>query len=200
MIFEPQLKLTHPGGNVDIKVKETRPFSGYVRELQEKDLRPYGGYLRIILENWVRDPETGKVNIEEVNKYLERMEKSLKEDNRQYKFFVADTGSERVVEGVIGYNSDPPEEKKAFCTTKKPHELINFYSDPYYQGTGTGKALLERIEKEMKSHGATEIVLVSSPRFVKTWSFYEKSGYTNRGTISGKYNGQQGARVFGKLI
>lgn len=105
-----------------------------------------------------------------------------------------------MVTGVIGYDSDPPSEKRVFCKTKNPYELINFYADPYYQGTGAGKVLIEKIEAEIKSHGAEEIVLVSSPRFATTWPFYEKSGYENRGTMPGKYNNQQGAQVFRKLI
>lgn len=180
MIDEPQI--SQVGDNVYIKQKETDPFHGFIRELEENNIRPYGGYLRRILENWVKDPNTNKVNRGEVNQYLKRMEDSLKGEV-QYKFFVADSGSNGVVAGVIGYNNNPPIDKRGFCKTENPFELINFYSDPYYQGTGAGKFLIERIETEMKSHGATEIVLVSSPRFSKTWPFYEKSGYTNRGTI-----------------
>lgn len=79
MIDEPQI--SNVGDEVLIKGKETAPFGGFIRELQEKDIRPFGGYLRKILENWVRDPTNGKINHEEVNKYLERMESSLKEGN-----------------------------------------------------------------------------------------------------------------------
>ena len=182
-----------------IAKNEKAPFKGIVRELTKNDLQENGGYLRIILESWVKDPVTGKISEEEIRRYLTRMKDSV-EPNSNFKYFVAEARLGQLV-GVVGYNTSPSENLTPFCKTEKPFELINYYSDPYWQGTGAGKILMTRVEEEIKSHGAQEIILVSSPRFRKTWEVYERRfKFENRGTLPGEYNNQLEARVYGKII
>lgn len=196
MIFEPIPAQTTA---YQIKTRETEHFAGFVRPLEKRDIFPVEGYMGLIL-GAVIDPETGQMNVAEVKRYIDRMKRSLTGEETECKFFVADTGLNGNVVGVIGLNGNPSSEKRAFCQTSNPSELINFYVNLYYKGTGAGKALIKEVEAQMKSRGATEVVLASSPRFAETWKIYDKFGYGRRGILPGKYNGQQGAQVFGKLI
>jgi GNAT superfamily N-acetyltransferase len=66
-------------------------------------------------------------------------------------------------------------------------EVYNFFVAPDRQGSGIGKALLERIEKQARREGARRVTVNSS---ITAASFYTKMGYVRTGERSDEHFGR----------
>lgn len=146
--------------------------------------------VEIILKQW-----TDK---EEVVKYLARISSEISggtEFNMQ--FWVARDSGKPV--GVIGL-SDPLPKVLQFTKTEKPGEIKILYVDSNYQGKGTGRILVNHIEKKAKEQNYKELIVRSAERYKDTaYGFYEKMGYAKAGILNDEKDGKP-MQVFEKII
>ena len=164
-------------------------FSGIVRLLESKDLVD----LKPVLEEWIKDRDTGNPLPTEVEKNLQVMSASIG-GGTDYTYFVATQVDGKAI-GVIGMR--PPEEKMMaldFLKTDKPVELINAYVSSFHRaGKGVGSSLVRKLEGEAIQRGFTEVVLNSGPRYKATgWGFYDKQPGYNRVGVAISYYGPGG--------
>ena len=112
------------------------------------------------------------------------------ENDRVY--LVAEAVGEEVI-GVIGFRQ-PDERLLEFTSTPKPTELVNAYvAKEHRKGKGVGRALVAELEIQAKSHGHTEVVLNSGPRYKDTgWGFYDKLDGYQRVGVAKEYYGKGG--------
>ena len=175
--------------------KENR-FQGTVRPLAVSDL----SQLKPILETWIRFPtQTGTLLTEEVEETLEEMKTSAEGGNDK-KYFVAENPAGHVV-GVLGYQPLRAE-MLPFSATDRPLEVINAYADiDHRKGKGVGKALLQRIEDEIRNGGHEEFLLNSGPRYRETgWPFWTKMLGAPVGTMKDFYGPGNDAPVWRKVF
>ncbi len=139
---------------------------GSTREVASKDLAS----LKRILEQWVRDGDTGYLIPEEVEEYLERLNGSI-EGKNGYTYQVAEANGGVI--GMMGFRQ-PEDRMMKYATTEKPAELVNAYVDWFERVRGVGKELFESVKTEAKKAGHTELVWNSGPRFKdSSWKFYD---------------------------
>lgn len=100
--------------------------------------------IKPVLEQWVRNNDTGELLTGEIAEILDNIEQSvLGQNDRQY--FIARDLSGNFL-GFIGLAS-PNAEMRQHTKTPKPLEIINAYVDRSKAGHGTGRHLLKVVEK-----------------------------------------------------
>lgn len=141
--------------------------------------------IKNILSQWTE--------VDEVEKYLERIKNEINgiiEYNTQ--FWVIKNNNLTV--GIIGI-SNPLPKTLPLSVGKNPIELKVFYLDNQSRGLGLGKNSLLELEKIIQKNNYDEVLIRSAKRYENTaWSFYEKMGYQQVGTID------NGMTVFRKQI
>ncbi len=183
-------------GRINIRKKEREPVVETIRSLTQEDLAD-SRIIEEILSHWVVKPGTRSTNVEEVTRFLQAMADSVAGKNER-KYIVAQTKWKQIV-GILGYM--PVSDKLSkFAVLSDSREIINVYADPYFIGSGVGKALLLRVEQEIKKKGFNTAILISSPRFMKSWPIYEKLGYRLVHVDEGTYNNQTGSHIYRKEI
>lgn len=141
-------------------------FVGQTRRVVTHDLVS----LRRILEQWVRDGDTGYLIPEEVDEDLERLRGSIAGKNG-YTYRIAEANGG--VAGMMGFRQ-PEDRMMQYATTRKPAELVNAFVDWFERGRGVGKALFESVKTEAKKVGYTELIWNSGPRYKdSSWKFYD---------------------------
>ncbi len=143
--------------------REKIAFNGTIRPIAPGDT----DQIRPILEELVRDSETGQPIRDEIERYIQAMEESA-QGNSDRIFMVAQSGEGQTV-GVMGLAS-PDEELRHYAETDLPIEAINAYVTGSHRDRGIGKLLYYALEEKVRLMGFTEVLVGSGPR-------YEKLGY-----------------------
>lgn len=169
-------------------------FNGVIRDVQIDDLVA----IKPILENWLRDRNTGNPLPNEVSDVMASIEASTQGVNgRSYVVAVDNSGN---VVGVMGM-ATPSEEMRPYVTTNNPIEFINAYVDPAQRGTGAGKALAAQLEQKALQAGRTEIIVNSGPRYRDTgWAFWTRLYGEPVATAEGLYGPGGDAAVWRKPL
>jgi GNAT superfamily N-acetyltransferase len=141
-------------------------FQGIIRPVQADDLPA----LRPILEQCMVQHETGILQEDEVVEVLDSLNQSLQGANGRQYVVAEDTGG--AVVGMMGL--DVPEgAMQELAATENPAEIINAYVSADSRFSGTGKALVARLEEMAWSSGKTELLVNSGPRYEKIgWRFW----------------------------
>ena len=128
--------------------------------------------LRPILENWIRDRNTGEVLSDEVASVMKAIDESIQGQNDK-EYVIAEDGDGNIV-GVMGMTK-PGDDMRQYTKTSDPVEFINAYVDPAQRGTGTGKLLAKELEEKAIAAGYTGIIVNSGPRYEDTgWAFWNR--------------------------
>ena len=139
-----------------------------IREVQANDLKA----LQPILEQWIRNRDTGSLRTKEVGGIMASIETSLL-GTAGRKYVVAEDREGKLM-GLMGMMA-PRADMKAYVSSDKPIELINAYVDKTRRGTGAGTLLVNRLEELAIQAGYTEIIVNSGPRYEHTgWAFWTK--------------------------
>ncbi|HMS50287.1 MAG TPA: GNAT family N-acetyltransferase [Candidatus Saccharibacteria bacterium] len=141
-------------------------FQGIIRPVQTDDLPA----LRPILEQCMVQHETGILQENEVIEALDSVEQSLQGANSRQYVVAEDTAG--VVVGMMGL--DVPEgAMQELAATENPAEIVNAYVSADTRFSGTGKALVARLEETARAEGRTELLVNSGPRYEKSgWRFW----------------------------
>ncbi len=132
--------------------------------------------------------------LEEVNKYVERIKKETEGIIEYNTMFWLCEMDDKVV--AIGGISDPLPKVMNFSKKTKPGEIKIIYVDNDYRGKGVGSFLLNSLENELKTRSYDEILVRSAERYKDTaYGFYEKMGYERVGTLE-----DQNMAVFYKTL
>lgn len=156
-----------------------------IQKPQLKDLDE----IRNILAQWNDETDT--------EKYFSRVKNEIEGINEfNMKFWIA---FDEEALGIIGLCDLSPD-LISFSKTDKPGQLKILYLDDKERGKGTGKKLVEFIEKEAKRQGYKEFFVKSAEIYKKTgWGFYKKMGYRPIGLIDNKiHNGR--SQIFLKVL
>lgn len=164
-----------------------------IRELQLQDVEG----LTPILEEWVRDSDTGEVIEAEVADIKSKMLGSLtgEIDDRQY--LVAEQGGK--VLGVIGV-THPGELMREHATTENPLEIVNLFVARESKRGGVGTRLLEDAFLFAEYIGATEAMVNSGPRYEDAWKFYDAKFGGRLTTLKDHYGPGLDAPVWSKKL
>lgn len=143
------------------------PDAVNVRPLQQTDI----DQVVPILQEWVRDAQTGQVIEAEVQDILGKMEASLEEGSDRT-YYTAELDGE--ILGVMALAAPSPEMIE-IASTDNPVEIVNAFVSGKAQGKGVGKKLLESLAETAKESGFTELIVNSGPRYKNAWGFYTKN-------------------------
>ena len=144
--------------------------------------------LRSILEQHVRDRNTGEILWDEITGIESYMRGGIDDYGRIRKYIVArdETGK---VWGCMSYSTPDTDMVDHFQLGNQPvAELLNaFVSNEIFRGGGVGKKLFDAICESAKTDGNELLVIHSGPRYKKSWGFYDKMCGENTGMIIEKY-------------
>jgi GNAT superfamily N-acetyltransferase len=128
--------------------------------------------LRPILEQWVRDSNTGALLPQEVEDILSFVSSSIEGSNDRT-YVVAENEENKLV-GVMGMTL-PETDLLQYATTQKPVELVNAFVDQASRRNKIGDRLANRLEDIALQTGFTEVIVTSGPRYQKSgWPFWTK--------------------------
>lgn len=177
-----------------LSTKRKEIFIGKTRVVTTHDLVP----LKRILEQWVRDGDTGYLLPEEVEEDLERLRGSIGKNNG-YSYQISESNG--VLVGMMGFRQ-PENRMMQYATTEKPAELVNAYVDWFERGRGVGKMLFESVKTEAKKVGYTELVWNSGSRYKESaWAFYDSLvGVEKVAQVDGYYVSGKPTRIWRTLL
>ncbi|MEX0672847.1 MAG: GNAT family N-acetyltransferase [Candidatus Paceibacterota bacterium] len=131
---------------------------------------------------------TDREFLEELSRELDRSSDLTIDPNTNARtFFVADDSGEVV--GVTGFRK-APEHLSSHADTKNPAELYIIASQ--VKEKGIGSALGEKVIKEAKKQGFTELLCYSPETHDSSWPFYEKLGFIKGGIVKDPDDGYPG--------
>lgn len=176
-------------------LKERTPFQGKVRLLRHEDLEP----IRPILEDWIRDRDTGELLPREVQEDLDLMYESLHGRNKRRYFVAEDTNGDVI--GVIGH-LPPTDRMRQFARGKKTAEMVNMYvAKSERAGRGVGRALFRSLEERLRKEEYDEVVWNSGPRYLPTaWRFYNNLPGVEQTGVAERLYGDADAMVWRKTL
>ena len=157
--------------------------------------------LKPILEQHVRDRNTGEILWDEITEIESYMQGRTDDYGRTRKYIVArdETGK---VWGCMAYSTPDPDMVTHFQLGDKPTaELLNaFVSSEIFRGRGVGKKTFDAICEAAKLDGNKLLVIHSEPRYRKSWGFYDKMCGGNTGMIVEKYGKGGDAMTWKKTL
>ncbi|MCA9331424.1 GNAT family N-acetyltransferase [Candidatus Saccharibacteria bacterium] len=155
--------------------------------------------LSSIMEQWVRNPETGEVIDEEIGSIKQLMVDSLLGGNIDRQYLVAEDASGEPI-GVMGM-AYPSDDMLTFTSTERPIEIVNAFVDGDSRGMGVGSQLLDSVFAIAKGLGATEVIVNSGPRYKESaWDFYDKKFGGRITILKDKYGPGLDAPVWEKIL
>ncbi len=155
-----------------------------------------------ILRNTVQNPYgSGTVDEGEVQSQLGRINEALGKQEGDKTLVARDQFGETLGFAFFG-KPDPRISEFTHSDPEYTQELKLLYVDHVKRSSGVGGRLLDAVEHDAKSTGATSIELVSGPRYmlIGTGEFYLKKGYSLAGSIPNYFEGQYVAKVFQKSL
>lgn len=168
-------------------------FEGKIRTTSMEDLPA----VKKILSAWLSS--------EEVIHYLGFIEDSIAHATESLiydsNYLVAETKDNEIV-GVLGYRKPIPKIIQ-FTSTENPAELNMLYVSPEKRGGhGIGTALVNEMEKNLKTKKYTEIVIRSAKRFEEVgWGFYDKlPGFKRVGLMQQTSDNEEESQIWHKII
>jgi GNAT superfamily N-acetyltransferase len=99
-----------------------------------------------------------------------------KQMNTGCEFYIASAQNENGDLDPVGFCSVSPEEEKDKLKNSNTHKLNKLYVLPIAQGTGAGKALLNKAIEVAKAAGSTSLFLQVNKQNT-TYTFYLKKGF-----------------------
>jgi GNAT superfamily N-acetyltransferase len=117
-------------------------------------------------------------------------------EHNQHYWVVCENG---MVIGVCGY-SNPLPKLVPLAQSSTPAEVRLLFVHKNFLRMGIGTSMIQLLERETLNSSYTELMARSSAKFKDTgWRFYEKSGYSNYGEVTGG-DETKIMRVFGKIL
>lgn len=153
-----------------------------------------------ILNATVQTPYgSGEIDTDEVEKEMDRINQAMESADKG-RVLIAKDKYEQPLGFAFWGKPDPRLIEFTQSDPETTTELRLLYLDPDNRGKGIGSKLLQSVEKEAKEEGNKRIVLASGPRYILIGSgeFYEKKGYTLKGTLHRFFEDKWWARVFEK--
>ncbi len=183
-------------------MSEEAPISNYealqettVRQMTAEDVVKTGP----VLEQWVRDAESGQIISDEIAEIQKNMEDSVTGASSDKQYLVAENTEGEVI-GVMGM-AFPSAEMTEVAQSEHPVEIINAFVSGEALGQGVGGKLLENVFAVSKFIGATEVIVNSGPRYKDSaWNFYDKKFNGRLTTLKDKYGPGLDAPVWSKLL
>jgi ribosomal protein S18 acetylase RimI-like enzyme len=161
---------------------------------QEKRIRQLEQRDRSRIEEMV--VSSGNFNDVEIETALELVDEAIKKgDASGYIFAVLEYGKgNSVLRGFACYGPIP--------LTQGVYDLYWIVVDPAYQKKGSGRCLLEYVEREIKKQGGRMLLIETSSQesYVATIRFYERNGYQLAARIKDFYRIGDDKLVFSKVL
>lgn len=168
-----------------------------IRELRREDLPA----IEAILREHVRDSATQQVIEGEVTAILGYMKGEPDTEGRSRKYLVA-TDSHGWLIGVVATSTpDARMCEHLKVEEKSSRELLNaFVTTRHFRGSGVGRKLFDAACEAARKEGASELVVNSGRRYIKSWGFYDKVCDSSAGFIKDYFGEGRDAKTWRKRL
>lgn len=141
--------------------------------LEQKDIVP----LMKVAEQWVRDPDTKEVIVEEMADIRDRLERGVTKNGYMYLVVREKEGENYVAIGMCGLR-EPEERMKIYrykALAPRTLEMVNVFLDKDHTRKGLGKKLMTYCFAQARKSGALQVIWNSGRRYKDTaWEFYTR--------------------------
>jgi len=154
-----------------------------------------------ILEQHLRDRNTGEFLVSEIEEIKGYMRGEKDDCGRSRTYFVAKNPEGEVL-GCMAYSEPDPDMLAHFKTNvEESAELLNaFVLSSVYRGGGIGRKLFNAICEAVRREGKRQLLVHSGPRYKGSWGFYDKMYDVSCGFLIGKYGKGGDAKTWRKRL